>query len=108
MSLSDLQKKQFKTLNFTGEWERLIGKPEQNFSMMIYRQPRHGKSHLAGRLSEYLANNFGTVLYNSSEQGVGTSLQNMLKEPDSNNLRISSFKDFESVKKFLKIRLQNL
>ena len=102
MSLSDLQERQFKTLSFTGEWGELVGKPEQNFSMMIYGQPGHGKSHLAVRLSEYLANNFGTVLYNSSEEGAGISLQNKLKGLDSNNLRISSFKDFESIKKFLK------
>ena len=102
MSLSDLQERQFKTLSFTGEWEKLIGKPEQNFSMMVYGQAGHGKSHLAARLSEYLANNFGTVLYNSSEEGAGISLQNKLKGLDSNNLRISSFKNFESIKKFLK------
>lgn len=103
MSLSDLQNKQFKTLDFTGEWEKLVGKPEQNFSMMIYGQSGHGKSYLAGRLSEYLANNFGTVLYNSSEEGISLSLQEKLSKLSSDSLRISNFKDFESIRKFLKI-----
>ena len=103
MSLRDLQRKQFKTLNFTGEWEKLIGKPEQNFSMMIYGQSGHGKSYLGARLSEYLANNFGTVLYNSSEEGVSLSLQEKLKKLNSDSLRISNFKNFESIRKFLKM-----
>lgn len=102
MSLSELQRKQFKTLNFTGEWQRLIGKPEQNFSIMIYGQSGHGKSHLGVRLSEYLANNFGNVLFNSSEEGVSLSLQEKLKNLNSDNFRISNFKDFESIKKHLK------
>lgn len=102
MSLSELQRKQFKTLNFTGEWQKLIGKPEQNFSIMIYGQSGHGKSHLGVRLSEYLANNFGNVLFNSSEEGVSLSLQEKLKNLNSDNFRISNFKDFESIKKHLK------
>lgn len=102
MSLKDLQNKQFKTLEFTGEWKELVGKPEQNFSMMIYGQSGHGKSYLVGQLSEYLANNFGDVLYNSSEEGISLSLQDKVKKLDSNKLRISNFKDFESIKKHLK------
>lgn len=102
MSLSELQRKQFKTLNFTGEWEKLIGKPEQNFALMIYGQSGHGKSFLSAKLSEYLANNFGYVLYNSSEEGISLSLQDKVKKLDSDSLRISNFKDFESIKKHLK------
>lgn len=102
MSLGDLQKKQFKTLDFTGEWEKLIGKPEQNFSIMIYGQSGHGKSYLGVKLSEYLANNFGSVLFNSSEEGVSLSLQEKLKNLSSDNFRISNFKDFEAIKKHLK------
>lgn len=102
MSLSELQRKQFKTLNFTGEWQKLIGKPEQNFHLMIYGQPGHGKSHLGVRFSEYLANNFGSVLFNSSEEGVSLSLQEKLKNLVSDNFRISNFKDFETIKKHLK------
>ena len=102
MSLRDLQNKQFKTLEFTGEWRELIGKPEQNFSMMVYGQSGHGKSYFVGQLSEYLANNFGDVLYNSSEEGISLSLQDKVKKLDSDKLRISNFKDFESIKKHLK------
>ena len=102
MSLSELQRKQFKTLDFTGEWEKLIGKPEQNFALMIYGQSGHGKSFLSAKLSEYLANNFGYVLYNSSEEGISLSLQDKLKKLDSDSLRISNFKDFDSFRKHLK------
>lgn len=102
MSLSELQRKQFKTLNFTGEWKELIAKPEQNFHLMIYGQPGQGKSYFAVRFSEYLANNFGSVLFNSSEEGISLSLQKKLKNLVSDNFRISNFKDFETIKKHLK------
>jgi len=102
MSLSELQQKQFKTLDFDGEWEKLIGTPEQNFALMIYGQAGHGKSTFAVNLSEYLANKFGYVLYNSAEEGVSLSLQDKLKKVNSNELRVSSFKDFDSIKKHLK------
>lgn len=102
MSLHELQLKQFKTLDFMGEWKKLIGTPEQNFALMIYGQAGHGKSTFAVNLSEYLANNFGYVLYNSAEEGVSLSLQDKLKKVNSDKIRVSSFKDFESIKKHLK------
>jgi tRNA uridine 5-carbamoylmethylation protein Kti12 len=102
MSLYELQSKQFKTLKFDGEWSKLIGTPEQNFALMIYGQPGNGKSTFAVNLSEYLANNFGYVLYNSAEEGVSLSLQDKLKNINSDKLRVSSFKDFEGIKKHLK------
>lgn len=102
MSLHELQSKQFKTLDFMGEWKKLIGTPEQNFALMIYGQPGNGKSTFAVNLSEYLANNFGYVLYNSAEEGVSLSLQDKLKKINSEELRVSSFKDFEGIKKHLK------
>lgn len=105
MSLHELQLKQFKTLDFTGEWKKLIGTPEQNFALMIYGQAGNGKSTFAVNLSEYLANNFGYVLYNSAEEGVSLSLQDKLKKLNTDQLRVSSFKDFDSIKRHLKASL---
>jgi hypothetical protein len=103
MSLRELQKKQFKTLDFIGEWKKLIGTPEQKFAMMIWGQPGNGKSTFAVNFSEYLANNFGYVLYNSAEEGVSLSLKEKLKNINSDQIRISNIKDFEGMKKHLKV-----
>lgn len=102
MSLKDLQNAQFKTLDFTGSWKELIGTPEERFSMMIYGKSGHGKSTFAIKLSEYLANNFGTVLYNSAEEGTSLTLKEKVKGINSSNLFLSKEKDFESIRKKLK------
>lgn len=102
VSLRDMQKVQFKTLQFTGDWKELMGTPEQRFSVMIYGQSGQGKSTFAIKFAEYLANNFGAVLFNSAEEGISLTLQDKLKNLKSNDLFISHQKDFYSMKKHLK------
>lgn len=102
MSLIELQNVQFKTLDFKDDWKDLVGTPEQRFSMMVYGKPGHGKSTLAIKFSEYLSNNFGNVTYNSAEEGVSLTLQDKLKGVKSKNLSLTSFKDYNSIKKYLK------
>ena len=102
MSLDELKKAQFKVLPFSGTWKELIGTPEEKFSLMLYGQSGHGKSYFAMQLAEYLSNNFGTVLYNSAEEGMSLTLQSKIKELKSDSLFISKHKDFSSIKKALK------
>lgn len=102
ISLKDLQKARFKTLQFTGNWKELMGTPEERFSVMIYGQSGQGKSTFAINFADYLANNFGTVLFNSAEEGISLTLQDKLKNLKTNDLFISHHKDFNSMKKHLK------
>ena len=102
MSLDELKKAQFKVLPFNGTWKELIGTPEERFSLMLYGQSGHGKSHFAMQFAEYLSNNFGTVLYNSAEEGMSLTFQSKIKELKSDDLFISKHKDFASIKKALK------
>lgn len=102
MSLNELKQAQFQVLDFDGQWKELIGTPEERFSLMLYGQSGHGKSHFAMQFSEYLANKFGNVLYNSAEEGVSLTLQSKIKDIKSDNLFISKHKDFASMKKALK------
>ena len=102
MSLRDLQKVQFKTLPFTGVWRDSMGTPSEGFSLMIYGRSGQGKSTFAINFSEYLANNFGAVLYNSAEEGINLTLQDKMKNLISDDLFISHQKDFYSMKKYLK------
>lgn len=102
VSLRDMQKARFKTLPFTGSWKDLMGTPEERFSVMIYGQSGQGKSTFAINFAEYLANNFGAVLFNSAEEGISLTLQDKLKNLKSDDLFISHQKDFNSMKKHLK------
>lgn len=103
MTLSDLQNARFNTLEFTGDWKEMMGTPEEKFSVMIYGESGQGKSTFAIKFSEYLANNFGAVLFNSAEEGISLTLQDKLKDLKSDNFFIAHHKDFNAIKKHLKI-----
>lgn len=97
ISLESLKIKKFKTLEFTDKWQELIGTPEANFCMMVYGKPGQGKSYFTLELSEYLASNFGTVLFNSSEEGSSLSLQNKIANFNMENIFLGSANDVNSL-----------
>ena len=55
-------------LNFTSFWYSLIGNPARNFTLMLHGEPHNGKTIFLLKLAQYLAENFGDVLYISSEE----------------------------------------
>lgn len=101
ISLESLKNKKFETLDFSGKWQELIGTPEVNFCMMISGKPGQGKSYFSLELSEYLASNFGTVLFNSSEEGASLSLQNKTNSFDITNIYLGEAKDVNSLQLLL-------
>lgn len=55
-------------LPFNNEWQQMLGNPAHNFKLMVHGEPGHGKTVLLLRFAKYLADNFGNVLYISSEE----------------------------------------
>jgi len=96
MQLDDFQKVEFKPLGFTQEWEHL-GNPEMGFRMLIWGENGNGKSTYAIKFAEYLANNHGFVLYNSSEEELGLSLQNKTKNIKSKWFALSKARTFDEL-----------
>ena len=97
ISLESLKSKKFKTLEFSDKWQELVGTPEANFCMMVYGKPGQGKSYFTLELSEYLASNFGTVLFNSSEEGSSLSLQNKIANFNMENIFLGGAKDVNNL-----------
>ena len=98
MTLTDLNKQTFDTITLTDEYQ-FMGHPESNFYMALYGQPGEGKSTWAVNFAHYLSNNFGKVLYNSSEEGISKSLQNKSKDLRSQYLYFSNYRNFDDLKK---------
>ena len=98
MTLADLNKQTFDTINLSSEYE-YIGEPESNFYMVLHGQPGNGKSTWALNFAHYLSNNFGKVLYNSSEEGFSKSLQNKAKDMKSDYLYLSNLRTFDDLRK---------
>lgn len=102
ISLSQMKEKNFDIYYFSEEYSNLIGNPEKNFSAIIYGESGHGKSTWSIDFSNYLAMNFGKLLYNSSEEGFSYSLQNKLSKYDNENIHISQFKKYKDLKTEIK------
>lgn len=93
ISVGDFKNITIKTFDFaekSQEFYEILGNPAENFRMMIYGQNFNGKSTYAILLAKFLCENFGRVLYNSSEEGISISLQNKVKEINSDLFDISS------------------
>ncbi len=54
-------------LKFKGEWLDFIGEPERNFYMVISSPPGHGKTTFCLKFANYLAQNFGRVIFFENE-----------------------------------------
>lgn len=76
-SVSNVLSKKFNPLEFTGEWEATLGKPDKTFSAIIWGGSKNGKTEFAIKLAKYLTN-FGKVAYNSLEQGLSSTIQDAL------------------------------
>jgi hypothetical protein len=77
-SVSNVLTKKFHPLEFTGEWEATLGKPDKAFSAIIWGGTTNGKTEFGVMLAKYLTN-FGKVAYNSLEQGMSATMQKALE-----------------------------
>jgi hypothetical protein len=55
-------------LNFFSYWQSLFGNPARNFTFMLHGEPHNGKTIFLLKFAQFLAENFGEVLYVSSEE----------------------------------------
>lgn len=68
IAATDLMKTDFAPgLRFKGEWADFLGEPERNFYMIISSPPGHGKTTFCLRFANYLADNFGRVIFFENE-----------------------------------------
>lgn len=77
-SVSNVLTKKFNELDFHGEWEATLGRPDKAFSAIIWGGTTNGKTEAAIKLAKYLTN-FGKVAYDSLEQGLSATMQSALK-----------------------------
>ncbi|MCS7078255.1 MAG: hypothetical protein NZ455_16200, partial [Bacteroidia bacterium] len=95
----------FETLDFASknqEMYNILGNPAENFTLMLYGSPGHGKSTFAIKLTEFLSQNFGRVLYNSSEEMFSVSLQKKFRNILTDYITISRFTTAEDLENYLK------
>lgn len=89
-------------LEFEGEWEAAIGKPELTGTWLIWGNSANGKTRFALQLARYLTN-FRRVAYDSLEEGLSKSMKEAILDTgiDKNFVLL----DKEPIEK-LKMRLR--
>ncbi|WP_264522172.1 hypothetical protein [Flavobacterium sp. N1994] len=105
-SISNVLTKKFHPLEFEGEWEDTLGKPDKAFSAILYGGTSNGKTEAGVMIGKYLSN-FGKVDYNSLEQGLSATIKDALirnhMESCKNNFRLLDRMPFdELIKRFSK------
>jgi len=74
--ISDMK---FNTIGLQGKFRKLIGDPEEGFSMLFYGLPKSGKSTIALEFAKELAEKHGKVLFVAIEEKFGYTLQEKLQ-----------------------------
>jgi tRNA uridine 5-carbamoylmethylation protein Kti12 len=80
LTAEEIANREIVSLNFNYRWSALLGKPAKNFTMMIHGEPGGGKTTLLLKFAQYLAENFGKVIFISSEEFAATTLTSKVKE----------------------------
>jgi len=85
----ELQRMEFRVLDFREQWQHFFGYPSVDFHCIIHGMPGEGKSTFAIQFAKYLAENIGRVVYISGEEGFTKTLRDKFM----NNNGISGYLD---------------
>jgi len=80
LTAEEMANRKLDLLEFTSFWLALFGRIGKNFTMMFHGEPHNGKTIFLLKLAQYLAENFGNVLYVSSEEFASTTMTQKVSE----------------------------
>lgn len=80
LTAEEMATRKLDLLNFFSLWHALFGNPARNFTMMLHGEPHNGKTIFLLKLAQYLAENFGDVLYVSSEEFASPTMTKKVNE----------------------------
>jgi predicted ATP-dependent serine protease len=80
LTAAEMANRKLDLLPFGTFWQTLLGSPARNFTMMFHGEPHNGKTIFLLKLAQYLADNFGHVLYVSSEEFASPTMTQKVSE----------------------------
>lgn len=109
ISSIDLEKMEYKALNFQGRWNEFFGLPSVNFHCAVYGMSGEGKSTFSIQFANYLAENFGLVIYVSSEEGFAKTMKDKFVNNNaaSPNLFLTDVRTYEALLNEVKPNIYN-
>jgi hypothetical protein len=99
ISSAHLTEMEYQALNFKGRWQQFIGLPSVNFHCAIHGMAGEGKSTFAIQFANYLADNFGMVIYVSGEEGFSKTMKDKFinNKAATENLFIADLRTFQDM-----------
>lgn len=92
LTAEEMANRKLDLLNFFSVWLSLFGRPAKNFTAMFHGEPHNGKTIVLLKFAQFLAENFGNVLYISSEEFASPTMTKKVAEflnPFPNRLHFS-------------------
>jgi predicted ATP-dependent serine protease len=80
LTAEEMANRKLDLLNFFSFWLTLFGSPAKNFTAMFHGEPHNGKTIFLLKLAQFLAENFGDVLYVSSEEFASPTMTKKVAE----------------------------
>jgi hypothetical protein len=102
MNATDMANFSYTKIGFDGEYKRIFGNPANNFDMCINGEPGAGKTVFLLKLANYMANNFGNVLYVTTEEYGSATLKDKTQrfKINSPNLYFAKTADKKELSKY--------
>lgn len=99
ISSKDLQKIDYRALSLQGRWLDFFGYPSINFHCVIHGMSGEGKSTFTIQFANYLAENFGTVVYISGEEGFSKTFKDKFINNNavSDALYVADLRSFDNI-----------
>lgn len=92
-------KMNYKALHFKEQWAYFFGYPSVNFHCVLHGLSGSGKSTLAIQFAKYLAENFGKIIYITSEEGFSKTFKDKIVRNNAShpNFHVSNYNLLEDI-----------
>lgn len=99
ISSEELEKMNYKALCFTDKWADFFGYPSLNFHCTVHGMSGEGKSTFSIQFANYLAENFGKVIYVSGEEGFSKTFKDKFihNNATSSNLFVADLRKLDDM-----------
>jgi len=100
LTASEIENLDYDKLIFDGDvYGDFMGNPAVGFHALVYGLPKSGKSIWSLQFADYLANNFGDVIYIAAEEGFKGTIKDKIKDWTSNrdSLVFSNARTYEEI-----------
>jgi len=100
LSAGDLENLDYPKFDFDDPYLEFIGRPAVGFHAIVFGLPKSGKSIWSLKFADYLANDFGRVLYVASEEGFKGTIKDKVSQFTTNrdDLIFGNFKGIDKIR----------